>query len=264
MLGKFTENDFLVLRGPLESGRQSPKSLGSIFIICIFCQAVLLLIIFHFSEYSNFPMKDIVNQIHLFISIILGIISLLYAVPFIYKKSQKIQYLISILVSQNLFGVSLLWGALLLLGEDNTIISTKSTTLLSITYLILTIGLLIFIVTCVRFYNLIKKGHYQKGSKTESVRSKFESKTYMLPVIIGTVGIVCFMQCLSRNFEIGFMDLFYVVAPIIFFYVMLFVLPEQLVILYCKYRFDSFNFDPNGRHLYPPRNEKIHDLDNKG
>ncbi|WP_280528738.1 hypothetical protein [Virgibacillus pantothenticus] len=27
---------------------------------------------------------------------------------------------------------------------------------------------------------------------------------------------------------------------------MLFVLPEQLVILYCKYRFESFNFDKDG------------------
>ena len=34
------------------------------------------------------------------------------------------------------------------------------------------------------------------------------------------------------------------------YFMMMFVLPEQLVILYCKFRFKSFNFDPDG-NLYP-------------
>lgn len=42
-------------------------------------------------------------------------------------------------------------------------------------------------------------------------------------------------------------------SPLLFF-TMLFILPEQLVILYCKYRFESFNFDKDGQ-LIPMINE---------
>ncbi len=33
---KLKEEDFAVLRGPLESGRQSPSSLGAMFILSLF------------------------------------------------------------------------------------------------------------------------------------------------------------------------------------------------------------------------------------
>ena len=38
MLEKLTEEDFMVLRGPLESGRQGPGSLGGMLLLSIFLQ----------------------------------------------------------------------------------------------------------------------------------------------------------------------------------------------------------------------------------
>ena len=40
------------------------------------------------------------------------------------------------------------------------------------------------------------------------------------------------------------------------FFVMLFVLPEQLVILYCKYKYKSFNFNERG-YLYSIGDQKV-------
>jgi len=66
-------------------------------------------------------------------------------------------------------------------------------------------------------------------------------------LVIVSVGIVYMIQFLIRN--IYFIDIETIIlstmGPLLIF-AMLFVIPEQLVILYCKYRFDSFNFNKKG------------------
>ncbi|SIS60365.1 hypothetical protein SAMN05421787_101689 [Virgibacillus pantothenticus] len=59
--------------------------------------------------------------------------------------------------------------------------------------------------------------------------------------------MVFVIQHIIRN--VIFFDLNLIIIVVVgigVFYTMLFVLPEQLVILYCKYRFESFNFDKDG------------------
>ncbi|GIP62324.1 hypothetical protein J32TS6_08790 [Virgibacillus pantothenticus] len=58
------------------------------------------------------------------------------------------------------------------------------------------------------------------------------------------VYIIQYIYRISYTLDINTMVLL-IIGSFLFF-TMLFVLPEQLVILYCKYRFESFNFDKDG------------------
>ena len=49
---------------------------------------------------------------------------------------------------------------------------------------------MLFVATVIRFSVLLKRGKYQKGSKRDELRAKFETKTYIPAVIIGSTGLV--------------------------------------------------------------------------
>ncbi|WP_018932453.1 hypothetical protein [Gracilibacillus lacisalsi] len=251
MLNNLNEEYFLVLRRPLESKRQSPKSLGSILILSIFLQAFLLFLEFFVGGFSNYPSKDLIVKIHLIASSILATISVIYSIPYIYLRSQRVEYFVSMLVSQNLFGVSVYLISLMAVG---TILSNEDS-LLQFTYMTLLIGGIVIIITFVRFIILLNNGFYRKGSKKDKQRGKFEKTSYLPVVILIGISISFVIQFLIRNFNTGHYDvMFVIILSIVIFLVMLFILPEQLVILYYKFRFDSFNYELNGR-LKPVKDE---------
>ncbi|SHM54618.1 hypothetical protein [Gracilibacillus kekensis] len=245
MLNKLSEEDFLVLRKPLESKRQSPISLGAVFVLAIFCQALLLYLEWFISGFSNLPLRDIVFQFHFMFSCILGGLSLIYSIPIVYRRYQRIQYLISIIVSQNLFGISSFLLSIIAIGTEMT---DDGEVLLQFSIIMFFIGIIVFIITSIRFYLLLQQGKYRKGTYKDKQRNTWESKS-VLPIIIPIgIGITFIIQFMIRNFELMQIDLiFIVILEMTIFNVMIFVLPEQLVILYCKYRFDSFNYDLSGR-----------------
>ena len=246
MLKKLTEEDLAVLRGPLESGRQSPEALSGVLILFLFLQP-LMFFLTHvvLGDSSKYPNKDEIFTIHLWITAIFMFMSIIYVFPNVYNKSQKIQYLLVALVSQNVAAACLYLGALFLIGKVDGITAEK---LLDFTYITLLFGLLIFIVTFIRFYILLRKGHYQKGSKKDELREKFETKSYLPTIIVASTGLVFIIQYLVRTFDLADIEsMIMVILGMLIFFTMLFVLPEQLVILYCKFRFDSFNYSKKGK-----------------
>ncbi|SER67386.1 hypothetical protein [Psychrobacillus sp. OK032] len=248
MFGKLNEEDFEVLRGPFESGRQSPGALSGILILSIFLQAFLFALeYFAVGRHTVYPYKDQILLFHFIFTGLLSILSLIYAIPIVYKNSEKMQYLLSILVSQNLFSIPLFICAMFLVGNDGYGEKPSPESLLNFTYITLGIGLSIFIVTSIRFYILLRKGHYRKGSKKDVLRSKFETTSYIPAATLGGIGIVFIIQYIARNSAIADLNgMVFIVIAIFIFFVMLFILPEQLVILYCKFRFKSFNFNERG------------------
>jgi hypothetical protein len=248
VFSKLKEEDFEVLRGPLESGRQSPSSLGFILILSIFLQAMLFALVYFMAAASTiYPYKEEILKVHFGITLILIVLCLIYAIPAVYKRSGKIQYLISILVTQNMSSIPFLLMALFLIGKDGEGLIATAESLINFTYILLFIGLLVFVATCIRFYILLRKGHYRKGSKKGELRGKFEITSYIPSAIIAGVGIVFIIQYIARNSAIdNINDVILIVGGILAFFVMLFILPEQLVILYCKLRYKSFNFNVRG------------------
>ncbi len=241
----FAVEDFAVLKGPLESGRQSPSSLGFTMILATFLQILVFYLTYYVAgETTIYPNVESIRTIHFWITAALVLLSALYAIPAIYNRSQRVQYLLSILTVQNVGAACMYLIALFLIGDemDSTVDS-----LIFFTKVTLTIGVLIFIVTCIRFYILLKKGAYRAGSEKERTREKFETKSYLPMIIVGSTGLVFVIQYVVRTFNWSdFEMMLVVVIGFTIFFTMLFVLPEQLVILYCKYRFKSFNFDGNG------------------
>lgn len=137
--------------------------------------------------------------------------------------------------------------ALFLIGKPEEGMIATPESLLNFTYILLFIGLLIFVATCIRFYILLRNGHYRKGSKKGELRGKFEKTSYIPTATITGVGLVFIIQYIARNSAIDDINVMIaIVGGILVFFVMLFILPEQLVILYCKLRYKSFNFNVRG------------------
>ncbi len=245
VLNKLEVDDFAVLKAPLESGRQSPDSLALALLLSVFLQSLMYYLTYYVAAESTiFPYLEQIQTIHFWITAGLIILSVLYAIPAVFKRSQRIQYLLSILTIQNIGTGFCYLIALFLIGEQEEV-TVES--LLIFTKVTLIIGVLIFMATSIRFYILLMKGQYRAGSKKEAMREKFEMKSYLPAVIIGSTGLVFVIQYVVRTFSWWDLEMMFVAIMFIgVFFTMLFVLPEQLVILYCKFRFKSFNFDRNG------------------
>jgi len=168
VFSKLKEEDFGVLRGPFESGRQTPGNLGFTLIISIFLQALLYALeYFMAADATIFPYKDNILQIHFWLTVVLIILSIIYAFPAIYKKNGKMQYLVTIIVTQNMSSIPFIIMALFLIGKDGEGMIVTASSLLNFTFAILFLGFLVFTATSIRFYLLLKKGFYRKGRKKE-------------------------------------------------------------------------------------------------
>lgn len=244
MFNQLTEEDFSVLRGPLESGRQSPKSLATVLILGVFLQALLFYLTYYVAAESTiYPNLDRIYEIHFFLTSAFILLSLLFGIPALFKRFERLQYFLSIVVSQNL-SILIYFAALFLLGEEE---GATGESLISFTWITLLIAALLFIATFIRFIVLLNKGYYRKGSKADELRGKFETTSYIPIAIIGGIGLVFLIQYVMKMGTSDLFDTFmFVFLPLAIFYAMIFVLPEQLVILYCKFRFKSFNFDERG------------------
>lgn len=241
---KLTVMDYIVLRGPLVSGRQSPGTLALALILGIFLQSLTYYLEYSVAgQWTNYPHKDQILAIHFWVTAILVCLLAIYAIPFIYMRGQKMQYLVSILLIQNL-GISFYIMSLFLIGE-NTNLTEQS--LLTFTWFTLLLAFLLLVVTSIRFYILLRKGAYLSGSKKAKQRAKFETSSYIPAAIVGSTGLFFIIQFIVRVFDLSVQrDTFIIILGFLLFYTILFVLPEQLVILYCKFRFKGFNFNKKG------------------
>lgn len=249
MLKNLSENSFATLRLPFESGKQSPMNIGLLNFFLLFIQALLISMEYHFAQFSHYPGRYKILDIHLRISIILSILMLIYSIPFVYKRSQKIQYIILIVASQNVASVAPLLLALVSMGERDV----GSEFLILFTKVVLIIGVLVFSAAAIRLYILLKKGAFKRNSKKD-IQRRMKEKNMMafMPALVASgTGLSFTIIFLSRHVRIIDIDFFMsVIFPVLIFYVVLFTLPEQLMTLYCKFRFKSFNFDKEG-NLYP-------------
>lgn len=72
-------------------------------------------------------------------------------------------------------------------------------------------------------------------------------KLYIPAAIVAGTGMVFVIQYIVRFSTLNDLNMIiFIVIGIGLFFTMVFVLPEQLVILYCKIRFQGFNFNERG------------------
>lgn len=234
---------FAVLRRPLESGLQSPMNLAGILVLGAFLQAGLYALEFYVIGYSSdHPLKNDILKWHFWISLILIGLGIVFAFPFVYRKLERLQYLISIIFSQNLFGVSSYILALFAVTDIEAGLSDES--MMTFTKVTLFAGIFVFLLTFLRYILKIRNGDYSRGSKSEQIRKKFEYKSSLPAATVAGLGLFFILQYVLRNLGLGDPNqLIIIFIGFAVFYTMCFVLPEQLIILYCKLRFRSFNFE---------------------
>ncbi|MCC5804404.1 hypothetical protein [Rossellomorea vietnamensis] len=239
MLNKLPEHYFEVLKAPI-SGRQSPSSLGGNLILAIPLQWLIYYLTYSIASlYTKYPATEAIQKIHFVAIICLSILSLFFGIPAIYKRFEKLQYLVTILVSQLLFTFPGLFWALFTIGEGE---QATADSLMMFTAIVLTTAVLLLGITIFRFLKLLKKGEYQEGSLRGQIRERFETNSYLPIAIVGGIGFVFIIQYFIRNFQIESLEsATLIILPLLIFYTMILVLPEQLVILYCKFKFDGFN-----------------------
>src|SRR5699024_9659904 len=104
---------------------------------------------------TNLAYKETIFYIYLGLTIVLIILAILYSVPAIYKRGQKMQYFVLILVSQMIFGLFFLISPLFLLGMKRFFWLEESS-LIMISILLVSGGILLFTFTWIRFMILLK------------------------------------------------------------------------------------------------------------
>ncbi|MER2008968.1 MAG: hypothetical protein ABS939_16070, partial [Psychrobacillus sp.] len=152
---RLIEEDFEVLREPLESGRQSRESISVVLILGVFLQALMFALNYYLAvPYSLFPFKEEIINIHFWLTVTIIGLSIVYSIPFVYKRSERIQYALSILVSHNVGSISFLIISLFTIGLEDEGMTNDADTLMQIAYVILAVALLLFIIIMVRYYIL--------------------------------------------------------------------------------------------------------------
>ncbi|MCT1576496.1 hypothetical protein M3E13_09395 [Oceanobacillus kimchii] len=244
---KFNEKDFASLRRSIESGRQGLNNLAVALIGSIFLSIFMFWLVYTVAyDYSIYPNKESIKNVHFWVSIVIIVLSVFGAIPTLFKRFEYFQYFLTIITSQNLFGYLSLIAALLLIGQGD---SVTTTSLIYLTILIVFLGFTVFVLTSLRFYKLLKKGEYRLDSKKDQTRTTWEimvsgNRGLIIAASVGMALILISLFTMLPISSVG--DIFISMLFIGLFLAMQFVLPEQLVMLYCKLRFDSFNHNKNG------------------
>lgn len=251
-LSQLNEEDFMVFNGPLASGRQSPEGLAGtlLFAPILLIGLVGLANMFVFMNRSE-PAHQVVIVLCIVLSVIGGIIALLsiiYSFQKVYETRQSMQYWISIWLSQFLFGHLLYWISLYMIFDGDQFhhrfnVSGQTMVLFVIgTFLI---GLVTFFIFFVRLVIKIEKGEFRKKTKRDQLRSQLEESTGKFQGFAVKTGIALTLALTSlvKIFEVNDLETFVIsVIGITLFFVMWFILPEQIITWYCIKRFESFNY----------------------
>ncbi|MET3575079.1 hypothetical protein ACFFIY_04515 [Bhargavaea ullalensis] len=149
------------------------------------------------------------------------------------------------MISQNTAGAILPISALFIMGNERSNATASST--LTATWVVLFAGSLIFALTAIRFWKKLARGDYREGTKADRQRKALEYRSFAPIATVAGLGLFFVLQYMIRmSGWASLEDMILIVIGIGVFFAMMFVLPEQLFILYCKYRFNSFNFNESG------------------
>src|SRR5699024_1414045 len=101
---------------------------------------------------------------------------------------QKMQYLTTIIASQQIFGLNFFVALLFLISSEyHTIIRLEN--VMPITLILIVIGLLVFVLKSMRYYWLLKQGAYRSESDRDMFRKTLEKTKSFMPVVIGATAL---------------------------------------------------------------------------
>lgn len=254
-LDQLSEKDFLFFRIPHESGRQSPKNMKHILITSSIITILLLGLLNVFVFIDRFdPPHQVIVIISLIYNVVgVSLIGLAIAFSFkkIYQKRQKFQYLLVALFINLVYGPFFYIIGLYILTDPTQFhhrMGISASNLILLITVTLLIGLGIFVYSYVHTMKLLQQGKFRKGTeryKKQQTNERNEPNTYIGSVaalLSGTLGNGIY---LTRRYGENMPDdiVIFIMFGAAAIYVLMLLLPRQLVILYCKGRFKSFQFN---------------------
>ncbi|KZE50614.1 hypothetical protein AV649_14530 [Rossellomorea marisflavi] len=245
---KLVEEDFELIRESAVNS-QTPNVLGGIL------PCVLPLIWFMYflvfvvagdvtGDITLYPFFLLIMKICSVLLTGLSLLIIIFSIKSVYRRLQKMQYLISIFATHFIFGLSPYLMALFRLGKSN---NTTEALLMKITVVSLSSGIVIFIATWICIYVLLHNGQFRKETKRGFQRGSL-LKFIVVIILMATVGFTVQMVLrIIASLELN--EIIVIISGFILFTVMSCILSIQLFVLHCKIQFISFNYQSNGRFL---------------
>lgn len=258
------EEKFVGLRGPLESGRQSPNGIGGIFpLLVIFLPVEVLMCYWLIVDGWDSSISNIFFFSFMVFCFLFFILSIIFSFKKVFMKYQKVQYALSAIAMQQVI-IFFTAFSFFMLAEDNIwnasghdVEAAYNKYVLFLLFTIV-IGIGIIIYSLYLYYKKIEEGEYEEGAYLTELREDAEegdgsATENMLKVMYTFWGInaVVFGLIILFTFKESDLETIGIVTLCITLaYTMFYILAEQLILLYCKWRFKSFNFDEE-EELYP-------------
>ncbi len=252
-LDQFQEEDFGLFRLSFESGRQSPKNAAKWLLISVLTQSFMffLLSLAPINHTRMFVFKQVCVSIVFLFTAVLILLSIIYSIPHLYKKQEHIQYkILSLGLSNNIIVIPFFIGLFILIQENN--IPDFIYFLLGLLLGLLGLGLYYIIVR--KTTEAISNGYFSGPSIANhdgAVKKDKEINSKLPGLIFGGTGLLLILG--SSPPFVDTVDGESVFLAILFISVYFFgihVITMNLIAIYCKERFRSFNFTEEG-HLYP-------------
>lgn len=253
-LDKFKEEDFGLFRSSFESERQSPKSAGKWLLISVFTQTFMFLLLFIVTfEYTRlYVFKLVIVSAVLLLTVVLIILSIVYSIPHLYKKQEHIQYkVLSLGLFNNIIVHPFFIGMFILMQANDT----NDLIYIGVALLLSLMGIGLFAVIFYKTTDAIANGYFSrcstKNDYDEAVK-KDKGFNSNLPTLIfgGTGFLLIFGSSLPFVGTVEGEKVFLAILFISVYFFGIHVITMNLIAIYCKGRFRSFNFSQEG-YLYP-------------
>lgn len=253
-MNEFKEEDFGLFRSSFESGRQSPRNIAKLTWLMIFPQFLLCLVLYVASNDSSrfITLKQgIMNGIFLF-TLVLIVLLVIYSVPYLYKKQEHIQFRIFSLGYFNNIVIIPYFSSMFFLVREN---NTPDYIYFIVAILLILFGLGMFYMSLHLTFTSISNGYFARESiennYNSAVKKEKNFKSKLPGLVFGGAGLLLvfgssppFVDTYDRE------ALFLAVILLLAYFLGIHIVTMNLIAIYCKERFRSFNFSEEG-HLYP-------------
>ncbi|MEI3613190.1 hypothetical protein [Pseudogracilibacillus sp. SO30301A] len=253
-LDQFTEMDLGLFRSSFESGRQAPKSAARWLWVNVITQVIMCLILLRAAidaERLVAFKQGMMKTVFLF-TIVIIILSIIYSIPYFYKKQEHIQYrILSLGLGNNVISIPYFCGIFMLMQENN--IPDFIYFLVAVSLILLGVGMFFMIVH--KTSKAIKTGYFSRHSNQsnydETVQKDKAFISNLPGLIFGGAGLLLIIGTSIPYLKTADGEaIFMAMLAIICYFFGIHIITMNLIAIYCKERFRSFNFPEEG-HLYP-------------
>lgn len=253
-LNEFNERSLGLFRSSFESERQAPQNVSKWLWVNVITQSIMCVFLYTAAGDAQrlVTFKQVMMITIFLFTIAIIVLSIIYSVPYLYKRQEHIQYrILSLGLGNNTIVIPFFIGVFMLIQENDVPDLVYFITVI----LLVLLGTGMFLMIVYRTISAIKTGYFSSVSEgndyEETVQRDKEFTGKMPGLIFGGAGLLLIIGTSIPYFETADGEAIYISALFIACYFFgIHVITMNLFTIYCKERFRSFNFTKEG-HLFP-------------